>query len=420
MSPLQTCRIARRHLLAAAAACLLAPAALAAPITISTPFFNLEYRNVNSLGFTAGSFVRFGANSVLPNGNGGTTGVAIRDSDGLTRTLNFAPFPLQPNWFDRYLVDNAAYRGNWTLQFTNGSDVATAQVSLDVAAQQAPFVNSVTLSGTAAAPTFTWTPPPGATVNAYRVNLYEKLPGGGSSGNIASKTFGPGITSYTFNPKDLTLEGYQFQPGKSYSIEISLIQTKDGTSNGSNGNIKAIARSYADFTPQAGNSPVVNLPVVLANGSYLFNMTVVPGVTYYIDPEVAIGYDYATGAGDPNFMSVDLPDDIGDGLYDIYGYDVGGNLVLLAHDWDGADVYNFGPDGVDRFRVLGIETGAGLDPNSTTAFVTGLTFAGAGQFTGTQTPITVDVDPGQVPEPAGLAFAALGLIALLRRRVPQG
>lgn len=43
--------------------------------------------------------------------------------------------------------------------------------------------------------------------------------------------------------------------------------------------------------------------------------------------------------------------------------------------------------GVDRFRVLGIESSAGLDPNNVTAFVTGLAFVTDGQFTGTMTPI---------------------------------
>jgi hypothetical protein len=43
----------------------------------------------------------------------------------------------------------------------------------------------------------------------------------------------------------------------------------------------------------------------------------VPGrQTIFIDPFVAIGYDYAIGAGDPNFASVRLPN-VGDGNFDL-------------------------------------------------------------------------------------------------------
>jgi hypothetical protein len=226
------------------------------------------------------------------------------------------------------------------------------------------------------------------------------------------------VTSYTVNPADFTIPGYAFQLGKNYSIEMSIIQTKDGSNtNLANSNIRAIARSYADFTPNEGGGPPVNLPVVLDNGAYKFDMSIVAGQTYYIDPEVAIGYDYAIGLGDPNFATVDLPEAIGDGLFDIFGYDSQDVLTLLAHDWNGANVFDFGPGGVSRFRVTGIETSAGLDPANTTAFVTGLTWTGSGQFTGTQTPITVTVD---VPEPPalallGLALAGLGLTGRGRR-----
>ena len=154
----------------------------------------------------------------------------------------------------------------------------------------------------------------------------------------------------------------------------------------------------------------------LANGSYQFNMTVQAGQTYYIDPDVAIGYDYAIGTlGDPNFQSLDLPDNIGDGLYDIYGYDDAGQLLLLAQNWNGANVFDFGNGGLSRFRVLGIETAANINPANTTAFITGLTFTGSGMFTGTQTPITVTVN---VPEPATPALVALALLCLgfVRRR----
>lgn len=401
--------------------------ASAAPLTINTPFMNLEHRAINSLGFGSGEFLRVGANSVSPNGNSGTTGTAstvnLVTGATVSTRMDFFPSPLLPNLFASYMADNRALYGPWTMTFTHSgggsTDTASRTVSLPLTAQQAPFVNSITLSGTSTNPTFSWTPPPGAVVNGYRVNIYDKgLNGPTNTGQVTSRNLLPGQTSYTVNAADFSVPGNALALGRQYSIEISLIQTKNGSSsNLSNDNLQAIARVYADFSPTLASGPVVNLPVVLANGSYQFNMTVAPGQTYYIDPLVAIGYDYAIGQGNPNFRTLDLPDDIGDGLYDIFRDDGLGGLSLLAHDWSGANVFDFGASGVSRFRVMGIETSAGLDPASTTAFVTGLTFTGAGQFTGTQTPISVDVD-FDVGEPPtlGLAFLAFGIAYALRRR----
>jgi hypothetical protein len=81
-------------------------------------------------------------------------------------------------------------------------------------------------------------------------------------------------------------------------------------------------------------------------------------------------------------------------------------------------VYDFAPGGVGEFEVLGIDPGLGLDPQNTTAFITGLTFESAGDFTGTMTPVTTDV-----PEPASLTVLAsglLGLAAIRRRRTASG
>ena len=398
---------------------LMLPAAWAAPVNINTPFMNLEHRNVNSLGFAAGQFVRIGANSVTPNGAAGTTGLGttVHPITGvsISRVINFNPGPAIPNFFSRSMNLDSSLLSPWTLTFSNGPDKAQAAVSLPAGTAILPFVNSITLSGTSDKPTFTWTPPPGVRVDGYRLNIHDKtLIAPGNNGQVSSRNVLPTQTSYTVDGADFTVPGYAFTLGRSYSLEISVIQTKDVNSNNlGNANLASIARSYADFTAREGGGPLVNLPVVLENGAFKFDMAVQAGQTYYIDPEVAVGYDYAIGIGNPNFRSVVLPTGIGDNLFDVFTLDGLGQWMLAADDLMAGQVFDFGAAGVGRFRVLGIEVAAALDPKSTTAFVTGLTFTGNGTFSGTQTPITVNIT---VPEPPTLALVGLALWGLSSRR----
>ena len=141
---------------------------------------------------------------------------------------------------------------------------------------------------------------------------------------------------------------------------------------------------------------------------FSFNVEVSENQLIFVDPVVAVGYDYQIGDADPLFRSVVLPEGIGDGLYDIYLWD-GINWISFSTGVAGGEEIIFGSVGVDRFRVLGIETSAGFDPSDGTAFITGLTFAGNGQFTGTMTPVLL-----AIPEPETLVLVAVGF-ALLRR-----
>lgn len=195
-----------------------------------------------------------------------------------------------------------------------------------------------------------------------------------------------------------------------YTLEIDALETRDGTSKLDHANVFAESNTYFDFIPaDIPTDTFAYLPIPDAEGGFHYCVTdITKGTTIEVDPAVAIGYIYATGAGDPNFASVDLPTGIGDGKYDIYGLNAAGDRILLAHNWLGGDVFDFGPDGVNWFEVLGIEDGAMIDPSDTTAFVTGLTFTADGNFTGTQTPVTA-----MVPEPAGLAVFGAGALGFL-------
>jgi hypothetical protein len=134
-----------------------------------------------------------------------------------------------------------------------------------------------------------------------------------------------------------------------------------------------------------------------------------PTTPIFIDPIIAIGYDYIVNSG-PNIASVILPD-LGDGLYEIYGWDgtfLGDAFADIAFDFDAL--------GVDKFRVLGIETSEMLDPTDDTAFVTGLTFVSAGEVDLSQVPVTFDLQVASVPEPGTLPLLGLAFLSLIGLR----
>jgi hypothetical protein len=181
--------------------------------------------------------------------------------------------------------------------------------------------------------------------------------------------------------------GGSLQAGVHYTVSIQLTRRRLDFS------LWARSTAFFDFVLGGVETvPAAFLPTVGPDGVYHFNVSEVgPGQVIFIDPQVAIGYDYAIGVGDPNFASVVLPEGIGDEQYGVYLFNARGRAYKVADVAGGVpfafDAVGF-PNGVDRFRVLGIEAAAGLDPRNVTAFVTGVSFVDGGPFTGTMTPLT--------------------------------
>ncbi len=156
--------------------------------------------------------------------------------------------------------------------------------------------------------------------------------------------------------------------------------------------------------------PGTQLPALGGGTTFEFAITVQVGDRYFVDPPVAVGYEFASLSG-PAFASVLLPD-LGDGKYRLELWN-GSAWVDAGFELE-ADVSfdflaNVAADGVRKFRILGIETDVALDPNDPNAFVTGLTFVGSGELRLTQTSLTVNVP---VPEPSTYALFVAGLLLL--------
>jgi hypothetical protein len=396
--------------------------AQAAPIGLVPGTVNMfrDTRGANNVGIGQGDLFQYGADIV--GGSAGTTLRAIYPPTGFTDDqASCQPLAVSRNFCGTstpFSANQIAQPWNLRFQRAGETDVVVAGPSLAGTASPVPFPVNVTITGSGTTPTISWTNPGGFTTDAARVAIYDlgTILANGQAQIIHIAAVAANAGSYAI-PAALSTGG-ALANGGNYVFNLQLIDTRGDPAAfiQSNNNAEILRRSssFFNFTPlSSGGPPQAFLPTVV-NGVYNFAVeNVGPDSVSFIDPFVTTGYDYATGAGDPNFASVLLPTGIGDNIFDLFRWN-GSDYVDSGIDLTGGAQYFFGGAGVSRFSIRGIEVSAGLDPSNVTAFITGLTFVSKGDFTGTMTPLTVEVS--SVPEPGtwallSLSLGAMGLVA---------
>ena len=427
----------------------------AASATAATPtalnVFDLRVNNsANSGNRATGDIIVWGANGVAPPVD--APGAYVYGASGtcpVGKTCD--AFSTDPDWLKQRLFERdmtglphqyfasrpyePTLTGPWRIYLSTSESFSTNTVLLtpglgDVAAM--PFVTSMTVSGSGLTPSVSWTLPASApsSIDQMRVRVFdnshpvtvESRYGAPSSFLQSDQLF----QSAPLASASYTLPAGLLNYGTHYSISIDLNHVRADGSHASR------SASYFDFTPidpatlPAGVgdialptlTPVPTTAGLLAGPVYGFHVADVgPDHITFIDPVVATGFSYATGAGDPNFKAVQVASNVGDGLYEVWTWNgsawqetasalaAGASFDFTAHGFAA---------GVDRFQIRGIEPEAGVNAFDLTGFVTGLSFVGTGNFTGTMQALTAEA----VPEPATWALWLAGAGALLawRRR----
>ena len=376
-------------------------------ITIDGVYHFRDNRGVNSLGRSTGDRMAFGATSVVPSqgteviANQGETELPLFNSEG-------------SNEFDRIMDYDPSLSGSWELTASNGANTATTDTPDRSNAELIPFVTNTSfrLIRTMDVP-----PSAGQLIISWEV---PQLAIDRGASRVRLQVFDDETNLRVLDfparsiPESRRMEfglapGLVEPPPHGYVLRILLEATDGGVLEGPPSIIISRSETYVNFMNLSFRRELereVFLPATDEDpnpGDNLgppqnFNISVLARNPVRIDPEIAIGYDYAIGEGNPLFESVTLPD-IGDELFDIYLFN-GSFYYLVKKDLQAGEPFYF-DEPVAQFRVLGIGEEAGLDPSDPLAFVTELTFAGDGFFTGTMTPIlylseipaTIDIKP---------------------------
>lgn len=425
-----------------------------AATTAATPtgvsLFDLRVNNsANSGNRATGDIIVWGVNGVAPPAD--APGAYVYGMSGtcpVGKTCD--SFSTDPDWVKQRLFErdmtglphqyfasrpyDPLLTGSWRIYLSTvesfSTNTAYSTPGLGAVAAM-PFVSSMTVSGSGLTPSVSWTLPasPPASIDQMRVRVFdvshpvtvESRYGAPTSFLQADQLF----QSTPLASASYTVPAGLLSYGTHYSIAIDLNHLR------ADGSPVSRSTSYFDFTPidpatlPAGVgdialptlTPVPTTAGLLAGPVYGFHVADVgPDHVTFIDPVVATGFSYATGAGDPNFKTVQVASNVGDGLYEVWTWS-GASWLQTASALAAGSSFDFTAHGfaagVDRFQIRGIEASAGVNAFDLTGFVTGLSFMSNGTFTGTMQAITAEV-----PEPAtwGLWLAGAGALLSRRRR----
>lgn len=429
---------------------LVAATAMAATPSAENPFHIRQNNSANSGNHATGDIVVWGVQNVQPPAgssyvygvsgicpNGKTCDAFSTDPDWVRQRLFERDWTLLPHQYYASTAYNAEQTGARLLLLSASSsfprnDTAFIWTPTLGDAGAMPFVQSMSINGAGLTPTISWTLPASTPngIDQMRIRVQDV-----SHPVTVAARYGAATSfqqadlvwqSPALGSTSLTLPAGVLSFGTSYAISIDLSHTR------ADGSVASRSSSYFDFTPidpatLPGDVSNIALPTLqpvpttsgaLAGPVYGFHVDDVgPDHITFIDPVVATGFSYATGAGDPNFKAVQVASNVGDGLYEVWTWNAGA-WQLSGEDLAAGASFDFVAHGfaggVDRFQIRGIEASANVNAFDVTGFVTGLSFVAPGSFTGTMQAITT-----AVPEPATYCLWLAGAAALLAGRRRQ-